>query len=327
MVRSTGQSTQQSELSEPRSSSPTEPTATPRPRIPFPPESDGAALTALFDATDGESWQNSDGWLYTEDLGQWHGVTTDAAGRVTELNLRDNRLSGELPEELGSLTGLTELDLRDNQLSGALPPELGSLTNLTELNLSGTGLSGAIPPELGRLASLEKLWLNSNQLSGAVPAELGSLADLTLLYLDTNQLSGELPSELGNLSELRRVSVWGNNLTGADHYANGLLSDMVALVAFFESTGGGEDWCYHTGCNWQTYLPLNEWFRVTAKGGRVTELNIGGDLMTGRVPPELGLLSGLQKLHLLETRTFSGCIPSSLRGIEYIGDLPFCSGP
>ena len=91
------QSTQQSELGEPRSSGPTEPTATPRPRIPFPPESDGAALTALFDATDGESWQNSDGWLYTEDLGQWHGVTTDAAGRVTELNLRDNRLSGELP--------------------------------------------------------------------------------------------------------------------------------------------------------------------------------------------------------------------------------------
>ena len=106
-----------------------------------------------------------------------------------------------------------------------------------------------------------------------------------------------------------------------------MLADMAALVAFFESTGGGEDWCYHTGCNWQTYLPLNEWFRVTAKGGRVTELNIGGDLMTGRVPPELGLLTGLQKLHLLETRTFSGCIPSSLRGIEYIGDLPFCSGP
>ena len=102
MVRSTGQSTQQSELGAPRSSGPTEPTATPRPRIPFPPLSDGAALTALFDATGGESWQNSDGWLYTEDLGQWHGVTTDAAGRVTELNLRDNRLSGELPEELGT---------------------------------------------------------------------------------------------------------------------------------------------------------------------------------------------------------------------------------
>ena len=99
---------------------------------------------------DGESWQNSDGWLYTEDLGQWNGVTTDAAGRVTELNLRDNRLSGELPEELGILTSLTELDLRDNRLSGPIPPELGNLTNLTELNLQGQNhqLSGCIPGSL-----------------------------------------------------------------------------------------------------------------------------------------------------------------------------------
>ena len=126
MVRSTGQSTQQSELGAPRSSGPTEPTATPRPRIPFPPLSDGAALTALFDATDGESWQNSDGWLYTEDLGQWHGVTTDAAGRVTELNLRDNRLSGPIPPELGNLTNLTELNLQgqNHQLSGCIPGSL-----------------------------------------------------------------------------------------------------------------------------------------------------------------------------------------------------------
>ena len=149
MVRSTGQSTQQSELGAPRSSGPTEPTATPRPRIPFPPLSDGAALTALFDTTGGESWQNSDGWLYTEDLGQWHGVTTDAGGRVTELNLRDNRLSG------------------------ALPPELGSLTNLEELNLSGTGLSGAIPPELGNLTGLQKLHLlETRTFSGCIPSSL-----------------------------------------------------------------------------------------------------------------------------------------------------------
>ncbi len=95
-------------------------------RIPFPPLSDGAALTALFDATGGESWQNSDGWLYTEDLGQWHGVTTDAAGRVTELNLRDNRLSGPIPPELGNLTNLTELNLQgqNHQLSGCIPGSL-----------------------------------------------------------------------------------------------------------------------------------------------------------------------------------------------------------
>ena len=58
-----------------------EPTATPRPRVTFLPMTDGAALTALYDATGGEGWSNSGEWLYNEDLGQWHGVTTDAAGR------------------------------------------------------------------------------------------------------------------------------------------------------------------------------------------------------------------------------------------------------
>ena len=98
--------------------------------------SDGAALRALFDATDGEGWSNSDGWLYLEDLGQWHGVTTDAAGRVTALDLGGNGLSGELPEGLEYLTELTELDLRDNRLSGPMPAELGTLVNLEELYLN-----------------------------------------------------------------------------------------------------------------------------------------------------------------------------------------------
>ena len=182
-----GQSTQQSELGEPRYSGPTEPTATPRPRIPFPPLSDGAALTALFDATDGESWQNSDGWLYTEDLGQWHGVTTDAAGRVTELNLRDNRLSGELPEELGSLSGLTELDLRDNQLGGVLPPELAGLTGLEELYLSSNRFTGAPPAGLialtglAALPNLESVTIGGNKFTWAESYPPGLLADLVAL--------------------------------------------------------------------------------------------------------------------------------------------------
>ena len=43
-------------------------TAPSRPRVPFPPGSDGAALTALFDATGGEGWNDSDGWLATGDV-------------------------------------------------------------------------------------------------------------------------------------------------------------------------------------------------------------------------------------------------------------------
>ena len=51
---------------------------------------DRAALAALYNATNGSSWQDcSNG-----PLGEWHGVSTDAAGRVAGLDLDGKQLSG-----------------------------------------------------------------------------------------------------------------------------------------------------------------------------------------------------------------------------------------
>ena len=57
----------------------------------------------------------------TVPIGEWKGVTTDANGRVTELDHSDIGFSGEIPPELGNLTRLTKLDLSDNHLSGEIP--------------------------------------------------------------------------------------------------------------------------------------------------------------------------------------------------------------
>ena len=72
---------------------------------------DRAALEALYNATDGANWRNKGGWLTTAPMSQWHGVNTDSTGRVTELGLSNNGLSGEIPPELGSLTNLELLYL------------------------------------------------------------------------------------------------------------------------------------------------------------------------------------------------------------------------
>ena len=41
---------------------------------------DGAALTALYEATGGAGWTDSEGWLSDRPLEQWYGVATDARG-------------------------------------------------------------------------------------------------------------------------------------------------------------------------------------------------------------------------------------------------------
>ena len=98
-------------------------------------------------------------WLSDTPIGEWEGVTTDSNGRVTELFLGENQLTGEIPPELGNLANLTVLSLVQNQLSGEIPPELGNLGILQELDLVQNQLSGEIPPELGNLATLTTLLL------------------------------------------------------------------------------------------------------------------------------------------------------------------------
>ena len=123
-------------------------TATAPPAVSGSVETDREALVALYNATDGPNWTDNYNWLSDAPLGEWEGVNTNDDGRVTELVLRDNALSGEIPAELGSLSNLTYLFLNANDLSGEIPPELGNLSNLEELYLSANDLSGCVPGSL-----------------------------------------------------------------------------------------------------------------------------------------------------------------------------------
>ena len=240
---------------------------------------DRAVLEALYDATDGANWTNSANWKTAAPLDTWHGVTTDAAGRVTALVLWENGLSGPIPPALGSLTNLQRLYLAGNALTGPIPPALGSLTNLELLNLFSNDLSGPIPPALGSLTNLERLALGFNGLSGPIPAWLGSLTNLERLNLGENDLSGPIPPALGSLTNLQSLELYSNGLSGPIPPALGSLTNLQSLELGSNGLSGP----------------------IPAALGSLTNLErlwLGFNGLSGALPPELTRLSALESLRI-----------------------------
>ncbi len=192
-------------------------------------ETDREVLFALYNATDGENWRKSENWLSDAPLGEWEGVETGVDGRVTTLDLSSQRLSGEIPAELSSLSDLEKLDLGENELSGEIPAELDSLSNLIILDLGENELSGEIPAWLGSLSNLELLDLRRNELSGEIPAELDSLSNLRSLNLGSNELSGEIPAWLGSLTSLKFLNLSSNDWSGEIPAEFGSLANLEFL--------------------------------------------------------------------------------------------------
>ena len=102
---------------------------------------DRAALVALYNATDGANWLNNGNWLSNAPMGEWHGVTTDSDGRVTQLILDNNQLTGEISAELGSLPNLQFLRLQGNRLTGCIP---AGLRNVPDNDLDELGLDDCV---------------------------------------------------------------------------------------------------------------------------------------------------------------------------------------
>ena len=192
-------------------------------------EMDRAALEALYDATGGPTWVNSTNWKTSAPLGEWYGVETDADGRVTQLVLMENGLTGPIPAALASLVNLETLDLRNNGLTGPIPVALASLVNLEWLQLGGNALTGPIPATLASLVNLKKLDLWGNALTGPIPDWLGSLVNLERLSFSRNALSGPIPDALANLVNLEALYLYRNGLTGSIPAALGSLVNLDLL--------------------------------------------------------------------------------------------------
>ena len=278
-------------------------------------EQDYITLRALYLNTSGDNWTNNDNWLDSlqfinnpvmplgTDVGTWYGVTTDADGCVTCIDMDGNpdcawpadggnNLTGRIPAEIGMLSKLGILRLRDNQLSGSIPSQIGDLTNLTYLGLVRNEISGEIPPEIFGLTNLESLSLGANNLVGNIPPDLATLNKLSFLNLAYNELSGIIPPELSQLSNLEILWLSSNQFNGSIPPELSLLTNLDELFLSDNQLNGA--------------IPIG-----LSNLTKLIKLDLSDNQLTGIIPSEIGNLSNLTYLRLSNNQ-LEGCYASDL---------------
>ncbi|XP_059435615.1 probable LRR receptor-like serine/threonine-protein kinase RFK1 isoform X3 [Corylus avellana] len=137
-----------------------------------------------------------------------------ASMQLTSISVLVNRLSGEIPKELGNITSLTYLCLEANQFSGIVPPELGNLTNLQTLMLSSNNLTGNLPMTFARLGSLTDFRINDNNFRGTIPDFIQNWKQLTRLEMHASGLEGPIPPNISLLSNLLQLVLRSCKISG-----------------------------------------------------------------------------------------------------------------
>ena len=100
--------------------------------------------------------------------------------------LNSNRLSGNIPAQLGNLSNLNRLRLHGNQLNGSIPRELGGFSNLTQLGSVTTNFRARFQVSLVTSHTLKTCESPTTIWDGPIPPELGRLTNLVEFYLSRN---------------------------------------------------------------------------------------------------------------------------------------------
>jgi hypothetical protein len=184
------------------------------------PDSEGIALMAFYEATNGDNWTNNTNWMTDPVVGNWYGVNVEA-GHVTQLNLiGDANIDGDGLKHLSDLTSLTYLHLGNTSVSGDISA-VSNLTSLTYLHLGTTSVSGDISA-VSNLTSLTRLYLGTTSVSGDISA-VSNLTSLNILHLGTTSGFGYTSTALPTWSGTN-IQIYNLSLTATE--VDSFLADL-----------------------------------------------------------------------------------------------------
>ena len=301
-------------------------------------EAELAALTDLYNATQGVGWANNTNWLAEgQDVATWHGITV-VEGKVQKIDLSANNLVGAIPASLANLSGLTELIVRENKLTEL--PDLSALP-LTSFDVSTNELTfedlepnisiltaynpqAKIPSGGNRSVTEEQELIlqfavggESNSYQWFKNGEAVSGATATTFTVASAQLSnaGDYFLEVKN-STVADLVISSETISVAVNLRSANNADSLALVQLYNKTGG-VGWTNRT--NWLS-APVNSWYGVTVESGRVVAVVLPNNNLTGPLPQELFAMEVLRVLNL-SGNNISGGLPETITGLRALQQL------
>ncbi|XP_023742051.1 receptor-like protein EIX2 [Lactuca sativa] len=274
-----------------------------------------------------------------KDCCKWRGVSCNMkTGHVTELELNNFGLVGEINHSLFNLSRLNLLDLSFNSFHGTIPSSIGSLTRLRYLYVRDNDLNGTIPKSIGSLIELRNLDLANNSFYGTIPREFGNLTNLQWLSLqNVGRCRVENPEWLSNLSHLEQLDMNGISLAKSNHWVDAILSlpklyslslqgcelsQVMHPYSLFSNSSSSIEFLYLGNNN--LVSSMSHWlFPLTSNS--LVILDLSSNMLDG-IPKYLGNLCSLELLELsnnsavVEFRVFlnnlSGCTSQALQELH-----------
>ena len=246
------------------------------------------------------------------------------------LDLSYNLLSGAIPQCFHEMSEtLMVLDVRRNRLSGNISDSFSVDCSLQTLNLNGNQFKGVVPESLGNCKYLDVLDLGNNKIKDAFPCFLKNLSSLHDLILRSDKFYGSIDCGGPNTSwpMLKIVDLASNKFTG--RLPRESLSAWKAMMNDAQSQfehlqfGKIED----TGFNYQDVII------VTNKGLDMelvriltlfTAIDLSCNNLDGPIPEELGELKSLLVLNLSHN-ALSGHIPPFMGNLTQLESLDLSS--
>ncbi|XP_065035176.1 receptor-like protein EIX2 [Musa acuminata AAA Group] len=140
----------------------------------------------------------------------FRGVIPDVIGdlgRLNELHMPGNQLTGNLSGLLEQMTNLIILDLRSNLFNGSVPSSsIGKMSNITELYLGGNSLEGVISQvHFENLTRLQVLDLSGNSITISIGQSWVPPFQLRLVNLTNCQLGPQFPEWLQFQTQIKEL--------------------------------------------------------------------------------------------------------------------------